>query len=256
MGTDCLRVPVLDRVPESFSVIEGDWAYTGSEPGAKMGNPADLAFDPHRRWADTMQGYSDTFRVNFRARSTLLCAIGIGILTMATFLAPVALGSPLITYTYTGNDFTGATGPYNTSDSVTGFFTYSALPDNLDGQETFPTAYTFTDGVQTYDMGNSGISAFEIWTNATGEITGWNIDLGSGADNYMWTYDDPAYTPGAQDGSQLENAPSNGGGWVNNDPGVWTESSTVPEPSSAFLVPTALVAIAFVARRRVGRRSR
>jgi len=103
-----------------------------------------------------MQGHSATSRVNFRARSTLRCAAGIGILTMATFLAPVALGSPLMTYTYTGNDFTAAEGPYNTTDSVTGFFTYSALPENDDGEETFPTSYTFTDGVQTYDMGNSG----------------------------------------------------------------------------------------------------
>jgi hypothetical protein len=161
-----------------------------------------------------------------------------------------------MTYTYTGNDFTAAEGPYNTTDSVTGFFTYSALPENDDGEETFPTSYTFTDGVQTYDMGNSGIALFELWTNATGEITGWFIDLGSGADNYMWTYDDPASTPWAQDGSQLEGPPVNGGGYINNDPGVWTESSTLPEPSSAVLMPTALVAVAFVARRRVGRRSR
>jgi hypothetical protein len=172
---------------------------------------------------------------------------------MVILFAPVALGGPVITYTYTGNDFTfNVGGPYNTTDHVTGFFTYPTLGDNFSGGID-PTSYTFADGVQTYDMNNSGIALFDVQTNAAGEITGWYIDLASGADNYIWTYDDLSQTPWAQDGAQLENAPSNGGGAVNNDPGSWTASSTAPEPSAVVLMPTALLAIAFVARKRVSR---
>jgi len=205
------------------------------------------------RRVSTMQGYTAT-SVKSRTRNTLRCAIGIGMFMMATFFAPAALGSASTTYTYTGNLFTSAGGFYTTADSVTGFFTYSTLGDNFSG-EIDPASYTFTDGVQTYDMSDSWIALFDVRTNATGQITGWYIDLGSGADNYMWTYDDLSQTPWAQDGSQLENVfPHNGGGAINNDPGSW--SSAAPEPSSVILMPPALLAIAFVARKRVRMRLR
>lgn len=89
------------------------------------------------------------------------------------------------TYTYTGNDFQAVFGgSYTTSDFVSGFFTVaSPLPDNLlfSSQNVTPTAYSFTDGVQTFDSTTPPTNVtFDIATDASGNIIRWDINLGSG----------------------------------------------------------------------------
>lgn len=98
------------------------------------------------------------------------------------FAAILAIPSTLLadtyTFTYTGNDFTtfssnGLGTPYTTADSVSGSFTVdlSSL-DNLNGA-IYPTSYSFSDGVQTL----TSFGIFALYTNGSGNITGWNIDL-------------------------------------------------------------------------------
>jgi len=201
-----------------------------------------------------MPGCTAASPLKSRALNTLRYAMGI--FMMAAFFASPTMASTIImTYTYTGNDFMAVAGPYTTADYISGFFTYATLPGDFNGAIN-PISYSFSDGVETLDNENSFIVLFDVVTSSTGAITGWYIDLGLDPDSYLWTWDNPSLSPWAEDGSQLENAPSNGGGLNDNDPGSWAASSSVPEPSSAVLMPVALLAMACVARKRVRRMAR
>ena len=103
--------------------------------------------------------------------------------TFAIFIGIAALGlttSPakaLVIYSYTGNnfdtidDFTPPAGSYDTSMSVSGSFTLAALLPSL-----FPVtdiradvlSYSFSDGRQTLDDGNSTVSNFIMSTASDG----------------------------------------------------------------------------------------
>ena len=78
--------------------------------------------------------------------------------------------------------FTDVSGPYTTSDFVTAMVTLAnPLPPNFNGTVT-PTAFTFSDGVQTFTNLNADFfSSFLFMTGPTGQITGWDIIVGSGA---------------------------------------------------------------------------
>lgn len=84
-----------------------------------------------------------------------------------------------IIYSYTGSDFTTATTPYTTSDYVSGSFTLAtALGDNLSLAVITPSSYSFSDQVQTFSSLSPPTDVtFEISTNASGQITGWFINL-------------------------------------------------------------------------------
>jgi hypothetical protein len=185
-----------------------------------------------------------------RARNDIRFSIGVGMLLMALFLCvPSVNAGTITTYTYTGNDFTYAQAPYTTSDSVTGSFTIATLAPNLVNQSIVPLSYSFSDGVQTLTNSNSVLGVVDIWTNASGAITGWGIgptgSLGSTvstayAPGVFATEDVGAYPPGS-----LASADNT------NDQGAWTSvTSATPEPSSLALMSTALLVLAFVARKR------
>ena len=91
-----------------------------------------------------------------------------------------------VTYSYTGNDFTSATSPYTTSDSVTGSITLtSALADNISSFSFEPAAsivsFSFSDGQQTITNANATTGQFAFETNSSGDIIGWEltVDIGS-----------------------------------------------------------------------------
>lgn len=100
------------------------------------------------------------------------------------FTLPIPLLADSFTYTYTGNDFTSVSGAYTTSDSVSGSFTVSSpLQSDLTSLTVIdPTAFTFTDGVNTISN-NSGpdlADEFQVETDANGNPTGWNIFVQDG----------------------------------------------------------------------------
>lgn len=105
----------------------------------------------------------------------------------AAFLLPVPLLANSFTYTYTGNKFdVDVSGPYTTSDFVSVTLTFSApLPDNFSGNVNTLAdllSWSFSDGFQTDNSTDPGASAFFLFvTNASGQITNWQVEDSFGA---------------------------------------------------------------------------
>lgn len=140
-----------------------------------------------------------------------------------------------VVYDYAGHDFTGVSGPYTTADSVTGSMTLSAaLGDNLNLATVTPTAFSFSDGVQTISSPNT--SSFMFSTDASGNITQYNVSLltplGPGtiaAINVLTltTEDDVSFN-----GSTATTGVTS--------PGVWSTAAVTPLPAALPLFATGL----------------
>jgi hypothetical protein len=150
------------------------------------------------------------------------------------------------TYTYTGKNYTTASGNYTTSMSITGFFELtSPLTGNFSGS-ILPQSYSFFDGVNTLDKSNSSASSFFIvTTNAGGDIVLPNIVLRT-SDNAL-----QMVLQGASD-----NAIDTSGGSFTSatsfTPGTWqrTDVSVVPVPAALPLMASGLGALGLIGWRR------
>lgn len=156
-------------------------------------------------------------------------------------------------YTYTGNPFTVFSGLDACPPvcNISGSFTLaSPLAANLPFEAITPTAFSFTDGSVTVTEGASEGGRFEVATDSGGNISFWEIALGSGQPfgpgvcTSLDTVRDPIGSP--QDNSInvvcSTDAPI-GTALVNSNPGSWS-SSTVPEPGTLILVGIGLLGIA------------
>ena len=172
-------------------------------------------------------------------------------LPLAFILGMPLMGSTI--YTYTGNDFTVATGPLlSTSDLVTGFFTVaSPLADNLNGANIAGStlSFSFSDGPDTITNTTPGVNTcfcsptIDIFTDGSGKIINWQISLTAGelgAENI--TTED--FFAGLIRGTEIMdsgNVDNTGTDTASNsgDPGVWTSTSATsaaPEPGSFVLL--------------------
>jgi hypothetical protein len=149
-------------------------------------------------------------------------------------------------YTYTGNDFTSASGTYTTSDKVTGSITFSApLGDNYEGNPSATMLnFNFSDGVGPQNIGGGthavfpNVADFTFGTDSSGAIVSWNCDLLAFLPPFQ------AETKGIQTENDSGNVVDSGNldessgivgeGSVASDPGVWVET-IVPEPSVGLL---------------------
>ena len=108
-----------------------------------------------------------------------------GLLGVTLFVVLIALGSfgsaarADVVYEYSGSNFTSFSGGYTSGDSISGSLVLaSALGDNLNLASVNPTSFSFSDGIQTIsNTSNLASTQFWISTNASGDITGWAINL-------------------------------------------------------------------------------
>jgi hypothetical protein len=135
------------------------------------------------------------------------------------------------TLCYTGNDFTATTSPYTTSDSVSGCVTLNVpLASNTSADYSGDvTSYSFSDGVQDFTNLNSTLSLLDFTTSPSDSITAWALGITSGPGSII-----SINAPSAFTFDEGTNATGAGANFFN--PGVWTNVSATPEPSSLILL--------------------
>ena len=199
-----------------------------------------------------------------------------GLLGVTLFVVLIALGSfgsaarADVVYEYSGSNFTSFSGGYTSGDSISGSLVLaSALGDNLNLASVNPTSFSFSDGIQTIsNTSNLASTQFWISTNASGDITGWAINLhewwSAGNGQHVIATDFPS--PDAYDTAgfvaNVGWAPSVTAAAYSFTPGVWwqpTEGaapaagrpvSGVPEPSTWAMMILGFAGIGFMAYRR------
>lgn len=172
-------------------------------------------------------------------RKSAVMALAVGFLTAASVQAVP------ITYKYTGNQFTSATSPYTTSDSVSGMLTLATpLAPNTMNSIVTPTSFSFFDGVQTITDTNASDSVFLFGTDPTGMITQWQIQV----IDPLGEISTGRITGGVGDlGFQVG---SGAEGSNTGMPGVWTTVSTpvADTGSSLTMMTLTLMALGVAAR--------
>ena len=153
------------------------------------------------------------------------------------------------TYQYTGNPFTNVEGAYTTSDFVSGTVTLAGpLAPNMALTSVSPTAFTFSDGMQTFTNLTPSVDfSFAFATGPTGAITLWNVNVDTSAQSNLLTVRDGSNDP--QDSGQIS---FNDRGWNSSAPGQWTTlpAGAVADAGSALsLTALTLMALGLVARR-------
>lgn len=158
-----------------------------------------------------------------------------------------------VLYDYTGNDYLIADGTvYTTNMSMDGGFNFSSpLGDNLNNVDVTSEVNNWNvfDGVTNWNASNATLEGFNVSTDPTGAIDGWDffiaasappdltVDLEScsacGGDTVF------VFVPG-------NNNPQFGG--LNGDPGVWSGAINVtPEPASGIELALGGLALALLA---------
>ena len=138
--------------------------------------------------------------------------------------------------------------PYTTSDFVSGMLTLAGpLASNFNGTVT-PTAFTFSDGVQTFTNLNAVFfSSFLFVTGPTGQITGWDITVGSELHSFISTTNIEGFST-IDIGIEVN---SQGGSFAFNQdqPGGWENRTAAADSGSTLSMLTlTLMALGVAAR--------
>ncbi|HEY5329438.1 MAG TPA: PEP-CTERM sorting domain-containing protein [Acidobacteriaceae bacterium] len=158
-------------------------------------------------------------------------------------------------YTYTGNPYTSASGPFTTSEHITINLVYdNPLAANLNFDSVIPTSFQFLDGVTFTDSSSQSpypTEIFEFRTDNTGVITGWWMDSQTPLDQIATVSYGSAAAPTQEDASTH----LNGQAYNLNSGGIWTVSTSgvaaTPEPSALTLLCTGLLGGAGILRHRL-----
>jgi hypothetical protein len=142
---------------------------------------------------------------------------------------------------YTGSNFGIVSGPYTTSDHVSGNFVLDQpLGDNLKSASVDVVSFSVSDGVQTLDQANAGLM-FYITTGATGQIESATFIVSSVGGTIQSIL-----------GSDVANVASGiGETFGSPPPSPWTVSP-IPEPSTWAMMILGFCSLGFLAYRKTG----
>ena len=162
---------------------------------------------------------------------------------------PASVQAVPTTYQYTGNPFTIVEGPYTTSMFVTAMVTLAnPLPPNFSGLVT-PTAFTFSDGVQTITNLTATTSFFAFETDAAGMIFRWDAEVFTG--DIPPPFITNVISTATEDGDVAEDIGSIldvGFGLNQEARGTWTMAPVPDAGSSLALLSLSLTALGVAAR--------
>lgn len=163
-------------------------------------------------------------------------------------LGVLASSAQTCIYSYTGNDFTHASAPYTTSDSITASLVLSApLGANYEGSPAdLIQSFSVSDGVNELVSGSTGIPAqlvgsFE--TDSAGVIVGWDFAAQSLSELRPLSTNSPPvliqtmtfpFVTNVVDQAFIGMPPGESSAFVQNAPGEWVET-IAPEPSAGLL---------------------
>jgi hypothetical protein len=147
-----------------------------------------------------------------------------------------------VTYYYAGHAFTSVEGSYTDSDSVSGWITFSSIPNGV--SDMYASSYSFSDGVQT--ITNTSLGAFAFAVELDPDFPDHLVMLSFFGD------DDGGIQIGwGGDAGYSIREPGDGESTVL---GTWTamspSTSPVPEPSCFALLGTGVIGIYGISRRR------
>ncbi len=185
---------------------------------------------------------------------------------LALALAPVDSARADVVYDYVGADLAlNAHDPFTTSDHLTGTITFAAplaanltlSPFNTSSSNVTPLAFSFTAGPETLTSAafNPNFTSFQVSTDASGNITAWEIVIGLGGEGQININN---FAGSGNQGDQV----SVGGNFqgdsgfnpqeafaLNHTAGVFTVAA-VPEPSTWAMMILGFCGIGFMAYRR------
>jgi hypothetical protein len=178
----------------------------------------------------------------------------LGVLLALFFVAPSSKADT--TYTYTGNAFNdfggGATCPSECNLTIS-FVVKTAIGPDADEVGAVPLSFDISNGITTITQANAMSSSFGYFsTDASGNIIGWNIN-GITSLFKMYSSTGPAGCAGCivVDASYVNSNVVDIFALINNDPGKWKFATTVPEPSTIFMLGLGFLGLlAFGARKQ------
>jgi hypothetical protein len=176
-------------------------------------------------------------------RAAIRCSLMFTAVAALSLAYPASVQAVPTTYRYTGNHFTDVSGPYTTSMFVTAMVTLAGpLGANMPLTEVIPTAFTFSDGVQTISSTQVSAHGFRFATNGSGEIIFWDLEVDFASSSIL-TRDVPA--------NVVDLGHTADGLARNTDiPGVWSQGIATPDAGSTLsLMTLTLMALGLVARR-------